>query len=189
RELASFVKRAIDKGVDPDTAAEIAEQVKTFGRYGFNRSHSVAYALLSYQTAWLKRYYPAEFMAALLSSVVDKTEEVVKYIGECRELGRYIPEHAAGIEVLPPDVNESEWKFTPVSERRIRFGLGGVRGLEGRPVPCAVRPDRAHRSPGRGPARAGGVDPGGRVRLAGHAAAVGRGAPRAAHRSARPAAP
>ena len=129
RELENFVRRAVANGVEEDTARQIAEQVITFGRYGFNRSHSVAYALVSYQTAWLKRYYPAEFMAALLSSVVDKTEEVVKYIGECRELGRYIPEHAAGIEVLPPDVNESEWKFTPVSERRIRFGLGGVRGL------------------------------------------------------------
>ncbi|HLU24264.1 MAG TPA: DNA polymerase III subunit alpha [Longimicrobiales bacterium] len=127
RELASFVKRAIDKGVDPDTAAEIAEQVKTFGRYGFNRSHSVAYALLSYQTAWLKRYYPAEFMAALLSSVVDKTEDVVKYIGECRELGRYIP--GCTVEVLPPDVNESGWKFTAVSDTQIRFGLGAIRGL------------------------------------------------------------
>jgi DNA polymerase-3 subunit alpha len=129
RELANFVRRAVEKGVEERTARQIAEQVVTFGRYGFNRSHSVAYALLSYQTAWLKRHYPAEFMAAMLSAVVDKTEEVVKYIGECRELGRYEPEHGRGVEVLPPDVNESEWKFTPVSGRAIRFGLGAVRGL------------------------------------------------------------
>lgn len=129
REVANFAARAVANGVEERTANQIAEQVVTFGRYGFNRSHSVAYALLSYQTAWLKRHYPAEFMAAMLSAVVDKTEEVVKYIGECRELGRYAPEHGRGLEVLPPDVNESEWKFTPVSEREIRFGLGAVRGL------------------------------------------------------------
>ncbi|HEX7052259.1 MAG TPA: DNA polymerase III subunit alpha [Longimicrobiales bacterium] len=128
-ELEKFRSRAEANGVDARTAAEIAEQIETFGRYGFNRSHSVAYALLSYQTAWLKRHYPAEYMAALLSAVVDKTEDVVKYIAECREIGRYIPELREGIEVLPPDVNESEWKFTPVSGNRIRFGLGAVRGV------------------------------------------------------------
>jgi DNA polymerase III subunit alpha len=93
----------------------------------------VAYALLSYQTAWLKRHYPAEFMAALLSSVVDKTDDVVKYIAECRDLARHIPGREEGIQVLPPDVNESGWKFTPVSDTAIRFGLGACRGVgEGR---------------------------------------------------------
>jgi DNA polymerase III subunit alpha len=129
RELEKFRARAVERGVEVRTAHEIAEQIETFGRYGFNRSHSVAYALLSYQTAWLKRHYPAEFMAALLSSVVDKTEDVVKYIAEARELGRYIPGAARGLEVLPPDVNESGWKFTPVSATQLRFGLGAVRGL------------------------------------------------------------
>src|SRR5690606_39517233 len=123
-ELANFAARAVANQVEEHIAKQIAEQVVTFGRYGFNRSHSVAYALLSYQTAWLKRYYPAEFMAALLSSVVDKTDDVVKFIGECRELGRYIPELPNGLEVLPPDVNESGWKFTAVSGTQIRFGLG-----------------------------------------------------------------
>ncbi len=129
KELEKFRERAVERGVEPAVAGKLAEQIETFGRYGFNRSHSVAYALLSYQTAWLKRNYPAEFMAALLSSVVDKTEDVVKYIGECRELSRHIPERPDGLEVLPPDVNESEWKFTPVSDTQIRFGLGAVRGL------------------------------------------------------------
>ncbi len=129
KELEKFRTRAVERGVERRVADEIAEQIATFGRYGFNRSHSVAYALLSYQTAWLKRHYPAEFMAALLSSVVDKTEDVVKYIAECRELGRYVPERGDGLQVLPPDVNESSWKFTPVSDREIRFGLGAVRGL------------------------------------------------------------
>jgi DNA polymerase-3 subunit alpha len=129
KELARFTERAVGRGVDRRTAAEIADQVVTFGRYGFNRSHSVAYALLSYQTAWLKRHYPAEFMAALLSSVVDKTDDVVQYIAECRELGRVLPGRPGGIQVLPPDINESAFKFTPVSDDEIRFGLGALRGL------------------------------------------------------------
>jgi DNA polymerase III subunit alpha len=129
KEVGRFVELAVANGVDRRIADEIAEQVETFGRYGFNRSHSVAYALLSYQTAWLKRHYPAEFMAALLSSVVDKTDDVVKYIAECRELARYVPGRAGGVRVLPPDVNESGWKFTAVSGEEIRFGLGAVRGL------------------------------------------------------------
>ncbi|HEX6064054.1 MAG TPA: DNA polymerase III subunit alpha [Longimicrobiales bacterium] len=129
KEVGKFVEKAIAQGVEPQTANEIADQVVTFGRYGFNRSHSVAYALLSYQTAWLKRHYPAEFMAALLSSVVDKTDDVVYYIADCRELGRYIPSLPGGLQVLPPDVNESEWKFTPVARDEIRFGLGALRGV------------------------------------------------------------
>ncbi len=129
RELEKFRTRAVERGVERRVAEDLAEQIAAFGRYGFNRSHAVAYVLLSYQTAWLKRYYPAEFMAAMLSAVVDKTEDVVKYIGECRELGRHLPTDAGGLQVLPPDVNESEWKFTPVSDQEIRFGLGAVRGL------------------------------------------------------------
>jgi DNA polymerase III subunit alpha len=129
KEVGKFVARSLANGVEQETADEIAEQVTTFGRYGFNRSHSVAYALLSYQTAWLKRHYPAEFMAALLSSVIDKTDDVVGYIAECRELGRYVPDRPHGVQVLPPDVNESGWKFTPVTGDAIRFGLGALRGL------------------------------------------------------------
>ncbi|HSH44350.1 MAG TPA: DNA polymerase III subunit alpha [Longimicrobiales bacterium] len=129
QQIEKFTSQAMERGVDAKTAKEIAEQIETFGRYGFNRSHSVAYALLSYQTAWLKRHYPAEFMAALLSSVVDKTDDVVKYIAECRDIARHIPDLDDGIEVLPPDVNESGWKFTAVSERAIRFGMGACRGV------------------------------------------------------------
>jgi DNA polymerase III subunit alpha len=128
-QLDKFVRQAVERGVPQRNAREIAEQIETFGRYGFNRSHSVAYALLSYQTAWLKRHYPAEFMAALLSSVVDKTDDVVKYIAECRDLARHVPGRERGIQVLAPDVNESGWKFTPVSDTAIRFGLGACRGV------------------------------------------------------------
>jgi DNA polymerase-3 subunit alpha len=133
QEVGKFKQRALANGVEQRVVDEIAEQVVTFGRYGFNRSHSVAYALLSYQTAWLKRHYPAEFMAALLSSVLDKTDDVVHYIGECREMARYIPPRPGkrfdGVQVLPPDVNESGWKFTPVADDQIRFGLGALRGI------------------------------------------------------------
>ena len=128
-ELARFQERVVEREVPRSTASELANQIETFGRYGFNKSHSAAYSLLSYKTAWLKRYYPAEFMAALLSSVLDKTDDVVKYMGECRDLGRYHPALADGLEVLPPDVNESGWKFTPVGATTIRFGLGAVRGV------------------------------------------------------------
>jgi DNA polymerase III subunit alpha len=94
-----------------------------------HNSHSAAYSLLSYHTAWLKTHYPAEYMAALLSSVLDKTDDVVKYIAECRDLPRSLPELEDGAEVLPPDVNESRWKFTVPGDGRIRFGLGAVRGV------------------------------------------------------------
>lgn len=97
-----------------------------------HNSHSVAYGLVAYQTAWLKCHYPAEFMAALMSSVVDKTDDVVAYIAHCRELHRFLPRIPRdGIEVLAPSVNESNWKFTVVGEEvgQIRFGLGAIRGV------------------------------------------------------------
>src|SRR3954468_2459012 len=119
-ELGNFVKRATARGHDKKTVEEIAAQIETFGRYGFNKSHSVAYSILSYQTAWFKTYYPAEFMAALLSSEIGNTDRVVQYINEARELE---------LQVLAPDVNESGYKFTVVGEQRIRFGLGAVRNV------------------------------------------------------------
>ena len=119
-ELDKFVTKAIDRGYDRRIIEEIASQIETFGRYGFNKSHSVAYSILSFHTAWLKTHYPADFMAALLSSQIGDTDSVVKYINEAREIG---------IEVLPPDVNESGYKFTVIAEKRIRFGLGGIRNV------------------------------------------------------------
>ena len=128
-ELATFRERATGKGVDPQVAGELADQIETFGRYGFNRAHSAGYSLLSYHTAWLKCHYPAEFMAALLSSVLSNTDQVVKYILESRELHRSIPGLEEPIDLLPPDVNESGWKFTVTGGAQIRFGLGAVRGV------------------------------------------------------------
>src|SRR6185503_1944143 len=87
KELGRFVERAVALGIGQKLAAEVAAQIETFGRYGFNKSHSVAYSVLSYQTAWLKTHHPAEFMAALLSSEIGSTDKVVQYINEARELG------------------------------------------------------------------------------------------------------
>jgi DNA polymerase-3 subunit alpha len=120
QELGRFVERAVALKHDRRVIEDIAAQIETFGRYGFNKSHSVAYTLLSLQTAWLKAHYPAEFMAALLSSEIGDTDKVVEYINEARELG---------LEVLPPSVNESGWKFTVIADRQIRFGLGAVRNV------------------------------------------------------------
>src|SRR5213596_3729904 len=120
QELGRFVERAVALGHDRRGIADIAAQIETFGRYGFNKSHAVAYSVLSYQTAWLKTHHPAEFMAALLSSEIGNTDKVVQYIAWARELG---------LEVLPPDVNESGFKFTVVGERRVRCGLGAVRNV------------------------------------------------------------
>jgi DNA polymerase-3 subunit alpha len=129
KELKQFIERAVARGVAKGTAETLAEQIETFGRYGFNLSHSAAYSIIAYQTAWLKAHYPAEFMAAMLSAVVSNTDDVVKYIGECRGIPRFLPRLDDGIQVLPPDVNESGWKFTAVGETHIRFGLGAVRGV------------------------------------------------------------
>ena len=132
RELGKFVGKAVEKGHDRHAIQDLSDQIEAFGRYGFNKSHSVAYGLVAYQTAWLKCHYPAEYMAALMSSVVDKTDDVVAYIAHCREMHRYLPRiPREGIEVLPPNVNESNWKFTVVGEEvgQIRFGLGAIRGV------------------------------------------------------------
>src|SRR5689334_5881556 len=120
RELGRFVERAVALGHPRRVIEDIAAQIETFGRYGFNKSHAVAYSVLSYQTAWLKSHYPAEFMSALLSSEIGDTDTVVRYINEARELG---------LEVLPPDVNESGFKFTVVADRRLRFGLGAIKNV------------------------------------------------------------
>ena len=127
-ELGKFVEKSIARGFEPGVVEEIASQIETFGRYGFVKSHSVAYSIISYHTAWLKTHHPADFMAALLSSQIGDTDNVVKYINEARQL--HVPGSTEpGLEILPPDVNESGYKFTVVGDTRIRFGLGGIRNV------------------------------------------------------------
>jgi DNA polymerase-3 subunit alpha len=114
-----FINGARKNGVPEDVASRIFDLMAKFGEYGFNKSHSAAYALVAYQTAYLKAHYPVEFMAALLTSEKDRTDKVIRYISSCRE---------RSIEVLPPDVNESDYDFS-VSDGKIRFGLGGVKNV------------------------------------------------------------
>jgi len=118
-EREKFVSGAAANGYEAKKANEIFDYIEPFARYGFNKSHSVAYALVAYQTAWLKVHHPRHFMAALMSSEMDRTEAIVKFIHEAKSMG---------IEVLPPDVNESNMFFTVVGPN-IRFGLGAVKGV------------------------------------------------------------
>ncbi len=119
KQKARFMAGAKENNIDPRQADHIFELMANFAEYGFNKSHSAAYAIVAYHTAYLKAHYPVEFMAALMSSEKDNQDKVVRLIGECR---------AAGLAVLPPDVNESGYKFTVVGEA-VRFGLGAVKGL------------------------------------------------------------
>jgi DNA polymerase-3 subunit alpha len=113
-----FIAGCRGNGLAKDSAERTFGDLEKFARYGFNKSHATAYAFVSYWTAYLKANYPTHFMASLLGSVQGDTDKVAEYIGECHEMG---------IEVLPPDINESERDFTPVGERRIRFGLGAIK--------------------------------------------------------------
>ena len=123
REL--FVQGAVEKGFAKELASNIFDLMEKFAGYGFNKSHSAAYALVAYQTAWLKQHYPAQFMAATISSDMDKTDKVVTFIDECR---------AMGLTLLPPDVNHGQFQFSVDPENRVIYGLGAIKGLGEGPV-------------------------------------------------------
>lgn len=127
REL--FQEGAAKKGHDPKLAVKLFDLMEKFAGYGFNKSHSAAYALIAYHTAWLKAHHPAEFLAATLSSDMDDTDKVQAFWRDCR---------ANGVTVLPPDVNASAYRFEPVQDdayrqgkppRTIRYGLGAIKGI------------------------------------------------------------
>jgi len=118
-----FSQRAQKQGYNPQNASKLFDLIEKFAGYGFNKSHSAAYAMITYQTAWLKTHYPQEFMAALLTSEQDNTDKIVKYVDEVKRLG---------IQLLPPDVNRSIIEFSATTldnEDVILFGLGAVKGL------------------------------------------------------------
>lgn len=115
-----FTKGAVARDVDEQTATGIFDLMEKFAGYGFNKSHSAAYALIAYQTAWLKAYYPAEFMSAVLSSDVDNTEKVVNLIDDCYQMK---------IKILTPSVNYSVYKFKASIDNSIRYGLGAIKGI------------------------------------------------------------
>ncbi|NIO08336.1 MAG: DNA polymerase III subunit alpha, partial [Deltaproteobacteria bacterium] len=123
-----FIEGAQKNDIKPKTAADIFDQMETFARYGFNKSHSAAYALISYQTAYLKSHYPVEFMATLMTSEMNDTDKVIKNLAECRE---------QGIKVLPPDVNESRSRFTTVGDQ-VRFGLSAVKNVGEKAVEAII---------------------------------------------------
>ncbi len=119
KERESFLDGAEQNGIDRKIANEIFDEMSSFASYAFNKSHAAAYAVLAYRTAYLKCHYPREYMAALLTSVLDNTVKLTEYIGECRRLG---------IEVLPPSVFESQAGFS-VSGTKIRFGLAAIKNI------------------------------------------------------------
>ena len=120
KQRSIFAAGAEKNGIDPDLAMKIFDLVEKFAGYGFNKSHSAAYALISYQTAWMKQYYPSEFMASVLSSDMGNTDKLVSFIEEC---------HDMNIAVKPPSVNESDWNFKANEKGDILYGLGAIKGF------------------------------------------------------------
>ena len=115
-----FMKGAIGRDVDGELAGHIFDLMEKFAGYGFNKSHSAAYALVSYQTAWLKTHYPTAFMAAVMSADMDNTEKVVIYIDDVKDMG---------LKIVPPDVNRGAYKFTIDGAKTIIYGIGAVKGV------------------------------------------------------------
>ncbi|QBQ54894.1 DNA polymerase III subunit alpha [Nitrosococcus wardiae] len=120
KQRAIFTEGAKAQGVEGARATAIFDLMEKFAEYGFNKSHSAAYALIAYQTAYLKAHYPAPYMAAVLSSDMDNTEKVAAFIQECQVMN---------LEVLPPDVNVSDYRFSAQGENAIRYGLGAIKGV------------------------------------------------------------
>ena len=120
KQRADFVNGAAANGVSEARAASIFDLIEKFAGYGFNKSHSAAYAMVSYQTAWLKHHFPSAFMAAVLSADMDNTDKIVTLVEDCRRMQ---------LQVLPPDVNVSGYKFTVDDDSTIRYGLGAIKGV------------------------------------------------------------
>jgi len=135
-----FSNGAQARGVDPRVATGIFDLMEKFAGYGFNKSHSAAYALVAYQTAWLKAHYPAAFMAAVLSSDMDNTEKVVNFIHECEHMN---------LNVLPPSINHSDHAFTVKDECTIFYGLAAIKGVGESAIQCIIQ-EREHHGPFEG---------------------------------------
>ncbi|RKY01197.1 DNA polymerase III subunit alpha [Candidatus Poribacteria bacterium] len=128
-----FIEGAKKKGISPEVAAQVFDSIEPFAGYAFNKAHTTAYAILSYQMAYLKAHYPEEFMATLMTSEANDTAKIVTYINECRKLG---------IEVLPPDINESDAEFTIVGDKKIRFGLSAVKNVSENAIKAIIEERR-----------------------------------------------
>jgi DNA polymerase III subunit alpha len=138
RQRSVFVEGAVARGVEPARAAYIFDLMEKFAGYGFNKSHSAAYALVAYQTAWLKAHYPEAYMAAVLTADMDNTDKLVVFKDDCVK--------NLGITVEPPNVNRSGFAFTVGGERRIVYGLGAIKGV-GRGVVEAIIAERERNGP------------------------------------------
>ena len=125
KQRSTFEEGAVKNGVDGELAMKIFDLVEKFAGYGFNKSHSAAYALVSYQTLWMKTHYPAEFMAAVMSADMDNTDKIVTLVDECENMK---------LTLLPPDVNAGEYKFTVNLQGEIVYGIGAIKGVGEAPV-------------------------------------------------------
>ena len=133
KQRAVFTAGALSRGVEEATATRIFDLMEKFAGYGFNKSHSAAYALVSYQTAWLKAHHPAAFMAAVLSSDMDNTDKVVVFVNECRQLG---------LPLQPPSINDSDYRFTVAADGHVVYGLGAVKGVGASAIQAIVEERR-----------------------------------------------
>lgn len=129
KQRAGFEQGAKDRGVDGELAMKIFDLVEKFAGYGFNKSHSAAYALVSYQTLWMKTHFPAPFMAAVMSADMDNTEKIVTLVDECGNMK---------IDLLPPDVNAGQYKFTVNDDDQIIYGIGAVKGVGEGPIEAII---------------------------------------------------
>ncbi|BBG29524.1 DNA polymerase III subunit alpha [Zymobacter palmae] len=129
KQRSGFMEGCAKNGIDKDLAGNIFDLVEKFAGYGFNKSHSAAYGLVSYQTAWLKTHYPASFMAAVISTEMDNLDKVVPLIEECRRMK---------LEVTPPDVNRGEYRFSVNEKGQVVYGLGAIRGVGEGPIEAIV---------------------------------------------------
>ena len=117
---STFIEGAVSKEVNQNYAANLFDQIEQFAGYGFNRSHSVGYALIAYQTAWLKAHYPAEFMSSVLSCEMDSTDRIQLFVDDCRSIG---------LKVIKPDINNSVYKFIDLDSKTILYGLGAIKSI------------------------------------------------------------
>ena len=130
KQRSTFEQGSIDNGVDGELSMKIFDLVEKFAGYGFNKSHSAAYALVSYQTLWMKAHHPEPFMAAVMSADMDNTEKIVTLVDECQNMG---------VTLLPPDVNSGEYKFTVNENDEIVYGIGAIKGVGEGPIEAIIK--------------------------------------------------
>lgn len=135
KQRGMFAEGAEKNNIDPELATKIFDLVEKFAGYGFNKSHSAAYALVSYQTLWLKAHYPAEFMAAVMSADMDNTDKIVTLVDECQRME---------LDVLPPDLNTGKHKFSVNTDGQIVYGIGAIKGVGEGPIEAIIEAREKH---------------------------------------------